>query len=104
MDPHYFEKPDLHYSEKPDPDPHQSKELADVVAHNGNMKAKYGVVAARKKGRSCQDVKYVFNAHTSKASKRLKVVLLHLWHVNVKTTGGFILISLGDFHTDKIAP
>ncbi len=68
------------------------------------VKAKYGFVAARKKGRSCQGVKYVFDAHTSKASKRLKVVLLHLWRVNVKTTGGFIYFSLGDFHTDKIAP
>ncbi len=35
---------------------------------------------------------------------RLKVVLLHLWRVNVKTTGGFICISLGDFYTDKIVP
>jgi hypothetical protein len=46
----------------------------------------------------------VFDVHTSKASKRLKVVLLHLWRVNVKTTGGFICISFGDFHKDKIAP
>ncbi len=38
-------------------------------------------------------VKYLFDAHTSKASKRPKVVLLHLWRVNVKTTGGFICIS-----------
>jgi len=37
-------------------------------------------------------VKYVFGAHTSKASKRLKVVLLQLWLVNVKTTPGFINI------------
>jgi hypothetical protein len=54
-------------------------------------------------------VKYVFDAHTSKASKRLKVVLLHLWRVNVKTTVLADLfashsISLGDFHRDKIAP
>jgi hypothetical protein len=33
------------------------------------------VVAARKKGRSCQGVKYVFDAFTSKTSKRLKVLL-----------------------------
>jgi hypothetical protein len=46
-------------------------------------------------------VKYVFDAHTSKASKRLKVVLLHLWRENAKTTGGFICISFGDFHIDK---
>ncbi len=46
---------------------------------------------------------YIFDVHASKASKRLKVVLLHLWHVNVKTTGGFICISFGDFHIDKIA-
>jgi hypothetical protein len=50
-------------------------------------------------------VKNVFDVHTSKAGKRLKVVLLfHLWRVNVKTTGGFICISFGDFHIDKIAP
>jgi hypothetical protein len=47
---------------------------------------------------------YVFDVHTSKASKILKVVLLHLWRVNVKTIGGFICIPFGDFHTDKIAP
>jgi hypothetical protein len=33
---------------------------------------------------------FVFDVHTSIASKRLKVVLLHLWRINVKTTGGFI--------------
>ncbi len=42
-------------------------------------------------------MKYVFDAHTSKAGKRLKVVLHHLWRVNVKTTGGFICMSLEDF-------
>ncbi len=47
----------------------------------------------------------VFDLHTSKASKELKVVLLlHLWCVNVKTTGGFIYISLEEFHMDKTAP
>ncbi len=46
----------------------------------------------------------VFDVHTSKASKRLKVVLFHLWRVKVKTAGGFICISFGDFHIDKIAP
>ncbi len=46
----------------------------------------------------------VFDAHTSKASKELKVVLLHLWRVNVKTTGGCIYILLEDFHKDKTAP
>jgi hypothetical protein len=42
-------------------------------------------------------VKYVFDAHMSKASKRLTVVLLHLWRVNVQTTGGFICIHRGIF-------
>ncbi len=65
---------------------------------------KEGFVAARKKDRRCQGVKYVFDIHTSKESKRLEVALLRLWRVNVKTTGGFLCISLGDFHTDKIAP
>ncbi len=30
----------------------------------------------------------------SKASKELTVVLVHLWHVKIKTTGGFIYISV----------
>jgi hypothetical protein len=49
-------------------------------------------------------VRYVFDAHTSNARKILKVVLLHLRGVNVKTNGGFLCISFGDFHIDKIAP
>ncbi len=40
----------------------------------------------------------------SNASKRLKVVLLHLWRINVKMTGGFINIPVEDFHMDKTAP
>jgi hypothetical protein len=31
------------------------------------------------------------------ARYELKVVLLHLWRVNVKTIGGFINIPLADF-------
>ncbi len=38
-----------------------------------------------------------FDLHTSKDSERLKVVLLHLWRVNVKTISGFICIALGIF-------
>jgi hypothetical protein len=41
---------------------------------------------------------YVFYFHTSKASERLKVVLLHLRRINVKTTGGLINIPVEDFH------
>ncbi len=49
---------------------------------------------------------YVFEVHTSKARKKLEVVLLqlHLWRINVKMTRGFIDISLEDFHMDKTAP
>jgi hypothetical protein len=47
---------------------------------------------------------YGFDVHTSKASKRLKVVLLHLLRTNVKTTGGFINIPVEDFHLVKTAP
>jgi hypothetical protein len=47
---------------------------------------------------------HVFDVHTSEVSKKLKVVLLHLWRVNVKTTRGFISIPLGDFYIDKTAP
>jgi hypothetical protein len=39
----------------------------------------------------------VFDVHTSKASERLKVVLIHLWRINVKTTDGFINIPVEDF-------
>ncbi len=44
------------------------------------------------------------DVHTNKASKTLKVVLLHLWRINVKTTRGFLNIPLEDFHVDKTAP
>ncbi len=40
----------------------------------------------------------------SKARYEVKVVPLHLWRVNVKTTPGFIYISLADFFIDKTAP
>jgi hypothetical protein len=46
-------------------------------------------------------LEYVFDVHTSKVSKEMKVVLLHLWRVNVKTTPGFINIPLED---TKIKP
>ncbi len=36
----------------------------------------------------------------NKVSKELKLILLHLWRVNVKTTRGFINIPLEDFHID----
>jgi hypothetical protein len=38
----------------------------------------------------------IFDLHTSKARYELKMVLLHLWRVNVKTIGGFINIPLVD--------
>jgi hypothetical protein len=41
---------------------------------------------------------YGFDVHTSKASERLKVVLLHLRRINVKTTGGLFNIPVEDFH------
>jgi hypothetical protein len=34
----------------------------------------------------------IFDLHTSKARYALKVVLLHLWRVNIKTIRGFINI------------
>jgi hypothetical protein len=37
-----------------------------------------------------------FDLHTTKARYELKVVLLHLWRVNVKTIPGYINIPLGD--------
>ncbi len=50
---------------------------------------------------------YVFDVHTSKTSERLKgvvLVLLYLWRINVQTIGGFINISVEDFHMVKTAP
>ncbi len=38
----------------------------------------------------------IFDLHTNKARYELKVVLLHLWRVNVKTIDGFINIPLAD--------
>ncbi len=45
--------------------------------------------------RSCEGC--TFDLHTSKDSERLKVVLLHLRRVNVKTISGFICIAWGIF-------
>ncbi len=50
---------------------------------------------------SCE---YVLDFHTSKVSKELKVVLLHLWRVTVKTTRGFINFPFENFHIDKTSP
>jgi hypothetical protein len=44
---------------------------------------------------------YMLDVHTSKGSKRMKVVLLHLWRINVKTAGGFIKIPVEDLHMVK---
>jgi hypothetical protein len=46
----------------------------------------------------------IVDPHTSKARYELKLVLLHLWRVNVKTTSRFIHIPLADFFIDKTAP
>jgi hypothetical protein len=51
----------------------------------------------RKKVGAAARFECVFDVHTSKANKRPKVVLLHLWRINVKTTGGFINIPVEDF-------
>ncbi len=45
-----------------------------------------------------------FDLHTSKARYELKVVLLHLWRVNVKMISGFINIPLADLSHSKLAP
>jgi hypothetical protein len=39
----------------------------------------------------------VFDVRTSMANERLRVILLQLWRINVKTTRGFINIPLEDF-------
>jgi hypothetical protein len=44
----------------------------------------------------------IFFPHTSKA--RYELTLLHLWRVNVKTSPGFVYISLADFFINKTAP
>ncbi len=38
----------------------------------------------------------IFDLNVSKARYERKVVLLHLWRVNVKTIGGFIDITLAE--------
>jgi hypothetical protein len=38
----------------------------------------------------------IFDLNVSKAINELKVVLLQLWRVNVRTVGGFINIPLAD--------
>ncbi len=58
----------------------------------------------KSRNRQLNCVNIIFDAHTPKASQEQKVVLLHLWRVNVKTARGFIYISLGDFHKNKTAP
>ncbi len=50
------------------------------------------------------DVMPISDLHTSKARYEVKLVLLHLWRVYVKTTGGFINIPLADFFIDKNTP
>ncbi len=46
----------------------------------------------------------IFDLNTSKARHELKVVLPHLYSVNVKTIPGLIHITLADFLIDKLAP
>jgi hypothetical protein len=46
----------------------------------------------------------IFDLYISKARYELKVVLLHLWCVNVKAIPGFIHITFADFSVDKLAP
>jgi hypothetical protein len=58
----------------------------------------------KSRNRQLNCVKIIFDVHTSKASKELKVVLLHIWRLNVKTTRGFIYIPLEDFNMFKTAP
>jgi hypothetical protein len=75
-----------------------AKVALDKVAYS-----KVCTVAARKKVGAAR-CEYVFDIHTSKAGKRLKVVLFHLWRISVETTGGFINIPVEDFHMVKTAP
>ncbi len=56
------------------------------------------------KNRQLNCVKIIFDVHASKASKRLNVVLLHIWRVNVKTTPGSNNNSLEDFFINKTVP
>jgi hypothetical protein len=46
----------------------------------------------------------IFDLDTRKARYELKVILLHLWCVNVTAIGGFIYIPLADFFIDKTVP
>ena len=46
----------------------------------------------------------IFDLHTRKARYELKMLLLHLWRINVKAIGGFINIPFADFLIDKTMP
>jgi hypothetical protein len=44
----------------------------------------------------------IFDLHTSRARYELNVILIHIWRVNVKSTGGFIYTPLADFFFSHI--
>jgi hypothetical protein len=70
----------------------------------GNQKNKNKELLPQGKKVGAARCEYVSDVHKSKASQRTKVVLLHLWRINVKTTGGFMNIPVEDLHMVKAAP
>jgi hypothetical protein len=60
------------------------------------------MILLKSRNRQLNYVKIIFDVHSSKASKGLKAALL--WRVNVKTTPGFINISLDNLFVDRTAP
>jgi hypothetical protein len=48
-------------------------------------------------------LKNIFNVHTSRVRSVLKVLLLYLLHVNVKTISRIYIHALADFFLDKTA-
>ncbi len=57
-----------------------------------------------KHGRIRSDELYYVYLIFTPAKYEMKVVLLHLWRVDVKTVPGFIHSTLADFFIDKLAP
>ncbi len=79
---------------------HQQAQPALSPSHNKIVKKlqkNYTKIDHVSRWKKCGwDIMRIFDLHNSKARYELKVVLLDLWRVNVKTIGGFIDIPLAD--------
>ncbi len=74
-----------------------AQETAQKNGKSFFMNVSQNLIMQPSKGLHNQVVKIVVPQCTRKASEKLNVVLLHLWHINVKMIDKFICIILGDF-------